>query len=385
LLTSSAARADDARVLASAIVLGSVAGLAIGAVYLAGSYVRPTAATPSSAAVAGPVAVATPAAGLKGAAVQSVPGKAAPPLRIAVKAVASSGFVGFLRGRVSLADGLVAVAARPFHFRQAEAQTDQNCLAEAVYFEARGEPEAGQEAVAQVVLNRVRHPAFPKSVCGVVHQRTVQGCQFAFACRSDRPALASAAWRRSEEVALAALHGSVMTAVGDATHFQSARGGAFAGLMKVAQVGAHVFYRFAGHAGAPAMFHATPVASSPTEATSAHVEQARVEQARLDQAKAEPAHVQPSHLDATRVELAKADPKPEAAHAEPAKAEVARIEPPPATGARARSDLKPDAIPARIVVVHTEPAAVNARTPAGASAAQPPGAAEAKTTVALAS
>ena len=64
-----------------------------------------------------------------------------------------------------------------------------------------------------------------------------------------------------------------MSAVGDATHFQAARASPLAGLLKVAQVGAHIFYRFGGHAGAPAMFHQTPGASS----APAPVEVARLE------------------------------------------------------------------------------------------------------------
>jgi spore germination cell wall hydrolase CwlJ-like protein len=61
---------------------------------------------------------------------------------------------------------------------------EQRCLAEAVYFEARSEPEAGQAAVAQVVLNRVRSGLYPTSVCGVVYQNRHRhlACQFTFAC-----------------------------------------------------------------------------------------------------------------------------------------------------------------------------------------------------------
>jgi len=60
-----------------------------------------------------------------------------------------------------------------------------DCLAQAVYYEARSEGENGERAVAQVVLNRVRHPAWPNSVCGVVYQgpmRAGGGCQFTFTC-----------------------------------------------------------------------------------------------------------------------------------------------------------------------------------------------------------
>jgi hypothetical protein len=115
-----------------------------------------------------------------------------------------------------------------------------------------------------VILNRVRHPAFPKSVCGVVFQHTGAGCQFSFACDGQpHHPLENAAWRRAESVAAQALDGQVMAEVGDATHFHVASSGSNwnAGLLKVAQIGAHVFYRFGGHAGSPAMFHGQPVPS----------------------------------------------------------------------------------------------------------------------------
>jgi spore germination cell wall hydrolase CwlJ-like protein len=242
LLETSRARADDVRALAKAIALGSFAGLAIGAAYLMGVPARTIAPrTPAVVTTAQPVATAP-----------------------AVARTASASPVGvaaFLRGRLPVPASFARIAAKPFHFSWAST-SDQTCLAEAVYFEARGEPEEGQRAVAQVVLNRVRHPAFPKSVCGVVHQRTASSCQFSFACGSERPALGSSAWRRAEEVAIGALHGSVMSAVGDATHFQAARGGAFAGLLKVAQIGEHVFYRFSGRQGSPGMFRQAPAPST---------------------------------------------------------------------------------------------------------------------------
>ena len=180
-----------------------------------------------------------------------------------------------LRDRFRIAGG----PARPFQFQQvAAAPTDLHCLAEAVYFEARGEVPAGQQAVAQVVLNRVRHPAFPKTICAVVHQRTGSSCQFAFACSSRQAAVNSVAWRRAETVASSEMHGAVMSAVGDATHFQTARSGALAGLLRVAQIGAHVFYRFGGHAGAAAMFSQTPGPSA---------QPARTEAAKIEVAMAE--------------------------------------------------------------------------------------------------
>jgi hypothetical protein len=147
---------------------------------------------------------------------------------------------------------------------------DLECLTQAVYYEARGESLSGQRAVAQVILNRVRHPAFPKSICAVVFQGVKDGgCQFSFACDGQpHHPLENAAWRRSESVAAEALEGQVMAEVGDATHFHAATAGSSfsAGLRKVAQIGAHVFYRFSGHAGASSMFNRE---AEPSEATGA--------------------------------------------------------------------------------------------------------------------
>src|ERR1700677_1873993 len=73
------------------------------------------------------------------------------------------------------------LAAHPAHAAAAAPVRDLDCMTAAVYYEARGESAAGQAAVAQVVLNRVRHPAFPKSVCAVVYQgAATHSCQFSF-------------------------------------------------------------------------------------------------------------------------------------------------------------------------------------------------------------
>ena len=146
------------------------------------------------------------------------------------------------------------VAAQPFRLSGGalESSRDLDCLAEAVYYEARGEGASGQAAVAQVVLNRVRHPAFPKTVCGVVFQGAQTAtCQFSFACNGAmrRPREAGA-WSQARSIAARALAGYVMPQVGSATHFHVAGYGAGWGLLKVAQVGLHVFYRFGGGAGA---------------------------------------------------------------------------------------------------------------------------------------
>ncbi len=161
--------------------------------------------------------------------------------------------------RVSLPQA--AVPAHPFRTPNRDAlqqSRDLDCLTDAVYYEARGETGAGQAAVAQVVLNRVRHPAFPKSVCGVVFQGVSNdGCQFSFACDGSmhRPKELDA-WRRAEQVAARALTGFVMPSVGNATHFHAVgvQPGWGPGLMKVAQVGLHVFYRFGGFSSRSAHF-----------------------------------------------------------------------------------------------------------------------------------
>jgi spore germination cell wall hydrolase CwlJ-like protein len=139
----------------------------------------------------------------------------------------------------------------PIEVQVARGQGALDCLTDAVYYEARGESDRGQAAVAQVVLNRVRRNGFPKSVCGVVFQGASEhACQFSFACdgamRQDRE---PAAWRRARGVAQRALDGVVMEDVGDATNFHVARLGQIwgSGLVEVAQVGAHVFYKLTGH------------------------------------------------------------------------------------------------------------------------------------------
>jgi len=118
---------------------------------------------------------------------------------------------------------------------------DLDCLADAVYYEARGESVEGQAAVAQVVLNRTRQAGFPKSVCGVVFQGSRGGvCQFSFACDGamGRP-LELTAWDRARVVAARALSGYVMAAVGSSVQFHATRTPWQDGA--VARIGGHVF------------------------------------------------------------------------------------------------------------------------------------------------
>jgi len=151
-------------------------------------------------------------------------------------------------------------SARPFVVsgdRLDESRAEE-CLAQAVYYEAGFEPIEGRRAVAQVVLNRLRHPAFPKSVCGVVYQGARSGtCQFTFVCdgslyRAPDPD----AWRQARAIAQAALAGYVERSVGEATHYHADYvAPQWAPLLaKVTQIGAHIFYRWPGAWGRPQAF-----------------------------------------------------------------------------------------------------------------------------------
>jgi spore germination cell wall hydrolase CwlJ-like protein len=148
--------------------------------------------------------------------------------------------------------------AEPFVLKASGPERDRAvlCLTQAVYYEAALEPLEGQQAVAQTVLNRVRHPDFPKSVCGVVYQGSELpiSCQFSFTCDGSlaRPPI-EPYWSRAKDVALAALAGFVAQDVGSATHYHAdyvfPRWGPQ--MVKIVQLGAHIFYRFPGPAGAP--------------------------------------------------------------------------------------------------------------------------------------
>ncbi len=160
--------------------------------------------------------------------------------------------------------------AQPFRFSGAlDASRDLDCLTQAVYWEARGEGVSGMQAVAQVVLNRVRHPAFPKTVCGVVFQGAADGdCQFSFACEPRQTAAADDAWDRARTIAARALSGHVMSEVGSATHFHATRVAPSWGdtMLKVAQIGSHIFYRFGAGGTQPKTFRYTPEPNKAPEA-----------------------------------------------------------------------------------------------------------------------
>ena len=133
------------------------------------------------------------------------------------------------------------------------------CLTSAIYYEAGQESGAGQRAVGQVILNRVRHPAYPSSVCGVVYQGSTRptGCQFTFTCDGSlaRAPMASA-WDRARKVAQAMLGGAVYTPAGLATHYHANYVLPYwaASLVKTHVEGAHLFYRWSGNWGRNAAF-----------------------------------------------------------------------------------------------------------------------------------
>jgi spore germination cell wall hydrolase CwlJ-like protein len=126
---------------------------------------------------------------------------------------------------------------------------EQRCLAEAIYFEARNEPEAGQAAVAQVVLNRVKSGLYPKSVCGVVYQNRhrYMACQFSFACEGKSLRISEPApWATAVRVARDVTEGTTYLAdVGGATHYHAdyVRPQWSRKLKKMDVIGRHIFYK----------------------------------------------------------------------------------------------------------------------------------------------
>lgn len=127
-------------------------------------------------------------------------------------------------------------------------EQESRCLAEAVYFEARSEPEAGQAGVAQVVLNRVKSGLYPTSICGVVYQNRhrYKACQFSFACEGKRLAITEPGpWELAQRVAKAVLAGERYDAkLGTSTHYHAEYVAPFWSrkLKRNEQIGRHIFY-----------------------------------------------------------------------------------------------------------------------------------------------
>ncbi len=172
-------------------------------------------------------------------------------------------------------------AARPFRFAGPadDRARATDCLATAVLYEA-GDDVLGERAVAQVVLNRLRHPAFPKTVCGVVFEGADRstGCQFSFTCDGalTRWTPPEAGWRRAREIAAAALSGAVFRPVGYSTHYHTDWVVPYwqSSLDKVAAVHTHLFFRWSGWWGTPPAFDRHSLSSEPVIAQLAAISDA---------------------------------------------------------------------------------------------------------------
>lgn len=136
------------------------------------------------------------------------------------------------------------------HFSMAADFTAElNCLSQAIYYESRSESFVGQLAVAQVIMNRVRHRAYPDTICGVVYQGAERhtGCQFSFACDGsmDRTPRGRA-WRRAELIAQHAFMGFGRDVTRRATHYHTVAVDPHWSntLVRTRRIGTHIFYRF---------------------------------------------------------------------------------------------------------------------------------------------
>jgi hypothetical protein len=133
---------------------------------------------------------------------------------------------------------------------RANAESEIKCLATALYFEARGEGVRGQMAVAQVILNRVKNPAYPKTICGVVYQdaKYLHRCQFSFACDGTHDFIAEKdAWAAALSLARRIVtggNGTIVAEVGDSIsyHNTDVNPDWSSSMRRVDRIGHHVFY-----------------------------------------------------------------------------------------------------------------------------------------------
>jgi spore germination cell wall hydrolase CwlJ-like protein len=136
----------------------------------------------------------------------------------------------------------------------ARSGAEAKCLATAIYFEARGEPERGQLAVAQVVINRLKNPAYPSSVCGVVYQNKNKRnrCQFSFACDGIKDRITDkGSWTQAQKLANNVLNDErkvFQTDVGTSTHYHAnyVRPRWARHMKKMQKIGRHIFYKTYG-------------------------------------------------------------------------------------------------------------------------------------------
>lgn len=161
-------------------------------------------------------------------------------------------------------------AAQPFVIRAGTADHSRalKCLTDAIYYEAANEPDAGQRAVAQVIINRMRHPTYPNTICGVIYQGSERatGCQFSYSCDGSMARMpARPAWLRAQNVALQALAGYVYAPVGMATHYHATYVYPYwaPSLNYIGTIGAHRFYSWRGSAGRPSAFFSSYAGREP--------------------------------------------------------------------------------------------------------------------------
>ena len=198
-------------------------------------------------------------------------------------------------------------AATPFRpvLMVADAARATDCLAAAAWFEAGNDP-LGAASVVQVVLNRVRHPSFPNTVCGVVFQGSERqtGCQFSFTCDGAMARTPSpAAWAAARYAAIAGLNGLVFKSVGWSTHYHTNWVVPYwsTSVDKTAIVLTHIFFRWRGVAGEPRAFSSSyrggePLIPKMASLSAAHRpegEAAKIEEAGAVQAPAEAVEAPP--------------------------------------------------------------------------------------------
>jgi hypothetical protein len=163
----------------------------------------------------------------------------------------ASGHAMFVQARVQERLSIVSLAG--FHSEQLSGATERaretRCLAEAIYYEARGESVVGQLAVAEVVVNRVRSKHYPDTFCDVVYEGSYRstGCQFTFTCDGSlRHRPYGAAWRQANVVAGGVVAGFARPMTHSATHYHTNEVDPYwsGSLIETTRIGAHIFYRF---------------------------------------------------------------------------------------------------------------------------------------------
>jgi len=278
------------------------------------------------------------------------------------------------------ADHATPDVAQPFHLdvRTRNGRQALQCLTQAAYYEAGANGPPAQAAVVQVVLNRLRHPDFPKSVCGVVYEGSGRdaGCQFTFTCDGalSRP-VDTDAWNEARRVAQHALAGFVDRAVGTATYYHADY--VFPTwaptLVKLATVGPHIFYRMAGVEGAAAYLTGqyaggeVKLVKAVLRASDKHAQEAKTEAQAMVQQASLPAGLktEASRLQRIKAEIAAAapgavdTPKVETASIQAPKAEPISLQ------ARVQATLDAASPPAAPAPAAPAPTAEPAATPAG--------------------